>query len=172
MDFMRVRLECPGLSAAPFLELYAVREGQAGSRLISACATPHLVYTTMLVDRGFVADDVTARPPVEAAETAPIEIVGVLRSPEAGNLLSPPNLVERWFTRDVAGMAVALDSSRAAPVFLMAETSTNPQWEALVPPPIPANIANNHLGYAITWYGLAGALMGVYAAVLIRRWKP
>ena len=36
LDFARIRLTCPGLASAPYLELYSVREGKAGSRLISA----------------------------------------------------------------------------------------------------------------------------------------
>jgi surfeit locus 1 family protein len=31
--------------------------------------------------------------------------------------------------------------------------------------------ANNHLGYAITWYGLAAALAGVFAVWARRRLK-
>ena len=51
----------------------------------------------------------------------------------------------------------------------MAETATNPDWKGLIPAPIPADIANRHLEYALTWYGLAAALLGVYAAMLFRR---
>ena len=35
--FTRVAVDCPGLGAAPFVELYAVRDSGAGVRLISAC---------------------------------------------------------------------------------------------------------------------------------------
>ena len=51
----------------------------------------------------------------------------------------------------------------------MAETASNPEWAALKPAPIPTDIPNNHLSYAITWFGLAAALVGVYAALLWRR---
>jgi surfeit locus 1 family protein len=34
--------------------------------------------------------------------------------------------------------------------------------------PIPTDIPNNHLGYAITWFGLAVALIGFYIATLLR----
>ena len=37
--------------------------------------------------------------------------------------------------------------------------------------PVPADIPNRHLEYAITWFGLAAALVAVYAAMLWRRWK-
>ncbi len=35
-DFVRVAADCPGLNSAEWVELYALREGQAGVRLISA----------------------------------------------------------------------------------------------------------------------------------------
>lgn len=168
-DFTRVRVVCPGLAKAPFLELYSVRDGDAGSRLISACVLDG--GGSILVDRGFVVDTVSARPPVDAAAAAPVEVVGVLRKPELGNSFTPPNTRQRWYTRDIAAMAAALEAPRPAPLFLMAETATNPEWPALVPAPIPADIPNRHLEYALTWYGLAAALLGVYAAMLFKRRK-
>jgi surfeit locus 1 family protein len=167
-DFTRVTATCPGLASAPFLELYSIRGGQAGSRLISACRVESAHYRTVLVDRGFVADTISARPPVEASQ-APVAVTGILRTPEPGNAFSAPNRPERWFTRDAAGMAAALKAPEPAPLFLMAETSSNPEWKALVPAPIPTDIPNRHLEYALTWYGLAAALLGVYAAMLFRR---
>jgi surfeit locus 1 family protein len=68
-------------------------------------------------------------------------------------------------------MAQRLGAGTAAPVFLFAETATNPAWKALIPAPVPADIPNRHLEYALTWFGLAGALLAVYAAMLWRRWK-
>ena len=168
-DFTRVRAICPGLAKAPFVELYTLRDGQAGVRLMSACRIDGSSYGVVLVDRGYVADTLSARPPVDAADTTSVELVGVLREPEAGNRFSPPNTPQRWYTRDVAGMAAALRAPRPAPLVIMAETATNPDWKGLIPAPIPADIANRHLEYALTWYGLAAALLGVYAAMLFRR---
>ena len=169
LDFTRVTVTCPGLATAAFVELYTLRGGQAGVRLISACRLDGAVYASVLVDRGYVADTVSARPPVGAGDTTPLDLVGVLRAPEPGNAFSPPNTPQRWYVRDVAGMAAALQAPRPAPLVLMAETATNPEWRGLVPAPIPADIANRHLEYALTWYGLAAALLGVYAAMLFRR---
>lgn len=171
VDFTRVAAECPGLAAAPYLELYGLREGQAGSRLISACTVEGGPYRTILVDRGFVADTISARPPVDAADRKPLTVTGVLRSPDKASAFSPPNRPDRWFTRDAAAMAQALKARAPAPVFLMAETPTNPEWKALTPAPVPAEIPNRHLEYALTWYGLAAALAGVYAAMLLKRRK-
>ena len=173
VGFTRVAVDCPGLGAAPWLELYGLRAGQVGSRLVSACRLGHGRYDAILVDRGFVGDTVSARPPVDAASRAPFRLVGVLRAPEPANFVTPANQVaaNRWYSRDVPAMARALGARRPAPVFLMAEASTHPQWRALVPAPLPVEIPNRHLEYALTWFGLAGALLAVYAAVLWRRWK-
>jgi surfeit locus 1 family protein len=128
-------------------------------------------FRTVLVDRGFVADSVSARPPVDAASAAPVSLVGVLRVPERGNFVTPKNLPGRWYTRDAAAMARQLQAPSPAPLFLMAETPTNPEWKALVPAPLPVDIPNNHFDYALTWFGLAAALACVYVADLFRRRK-
>jgi len=65
-------------------------------------------------------------------------------------------------------MAAALHAARPAPVTLMLERPA-PEGGLPRPAPVPTNIPNNHLGYAITWFGLAAALVGVYLAMLFRR---
>lgn len=173
LDFTRIRIDCPGLATAPYLELFSVRDGQAGARLVSACRVDSARYKTILVDRGFVADTISARPPVNVSNTAAVVITGVLRVPEKGNSFSPPNdpAGNKWYVRDTAAMAAALKADAPAPLVLMAETSSNPEWKALDPAPLPADIPNRHLEYALTWYGLAASLVGVYLAMLWRRRK-
>jgi surfeit locus 1 family protein len=171
--FTRVVVDCPGLGQAPFLELFSVREGGAGMRLISACKVSSGRYDSVLVDRGFVSDQVSARPAVDATSTARIHMTGVLRVPDKATFVTPKNelAANRWYSRDVPAMAKALGVRAPAPLFLMAETSTNPEWKALDPQPLPAEIPNRHLEYALTWFGLAAALACVYAATLWKRWK-
>ncbi len=173
LEYARARVICPGLAAAPYLEVYGVRGGQAGVRLVSACPLPGAPYGSILVDRGFVADTISARPPVDPMAATPVEVVGVFRAPEKPSFVTPPNdpAANHWYSRDIAAMAAQLKAPAPAPLFLMAETATNPEWKALVPAPLPAEITNRHLEYALTWFGLAAALVGVYAAVLWRRWK-
>ena len=171
--FSRVRATCTGLARAPFLQLYAIKDGEAGVRLISACRLAEGPYGAVLVDRGFVPDTVSARPNVEPADPTPVEVVGVLRAPDRATFVTPANQVDanQWYSRDVAAMARTLSAERPAPLFLMAETSTNPEWKALDPAALPTDIPNRHLEYALTWFGLAAALVGVYAAVLLKRRK-
>ena len=35
----------------------------------------------------------------------------------------------------------------------------------------PAAFSNNHLGYALTWFGLALGLFGVAGAMVLRRFR-
>lgn len=170
-DFTRVTLSCPGLATAPFVEMYGIIQGQAGARLISACEVGSARYRTVLVDRGFVPDTIAARPPVDPAAKAPMTVTGVLRKPERGNLFTPASKPDRWYLRDAAGMARQLQAPAPAPYFLMAETVTNPQFTALTPAPLPTDIPNRHFEYALTWFGLAAALAGVYAAALFKRMR-
>jgi surfeit locus 1 family protein len=173
LDFTRVTAVCPGLASAPFVELYALRDGEAGSRLISACPVTSGGYGSILVDRGFVADTISARPQIDPAAQAPITVTGVLRAPEPRNFAAPPDDPgrRRFFTRDVAAIAAVLAAPKPAPVFLFAETPTNPEWPALAPAPLPADIPNRHMEYALTWFGLAATLACIYAAMLWRRLK-
>lgn len=172
-DYSRVEVDCPGLGSAPFLEIYSVRSEQAGQRLVSACKVTGGGYGSILVDRGYVPDTVTARPAIDPKAMAPIHMVGVLRSPDRPSFVTPRNDIvgNRWYWRDLPAMARTLKVARPAPVMLMAETSSNPEMKALNPAPLPADIPNRHLEYAMTWFGLAAALAGVYAASLWKRWK-
>jgi surfeit locus 1 family protein len=166
LDYVRVRAVCPGLRDGPFVELYAVVDGQAGTRLISACPLPGGPYGSVLVDRGFVADTISWRPAgVPGGE--PMEVVGVLQRPVAAAAVAAKDdpAHRRFYARAVAPMAEVLGAERPAPVFLMAETPSAAS-AALKPMPLPVNLPNRHLEYAVTWFGLAAALVGVYAAML------
>ena len=167
-EFRRVILTCRGLSAAPYVELQSIENSDAGVRLISACAVEG--GPTLLVDRGFVAAEVSARPPVNAADTMPVVITGVLRRSPPPSALTPPPAGAHFYGRDAEAMARALKvEGRVSPFTVFATTSTNPDWQALKPSAPPAAFTNNHLGYALTWFGLAAALIAFYAVLLRRR---
>src|SRR6478735_8743364 len=40
-EFRSVIIDCPGLATAPFVEMHTIENGEAGVRLISACALPN-----------------------------------------------------------------------------------------------------------------------------------
>lgn len=166
-EFRKVLVDCPGLATAPWVELQTIHEGQAGVRLISACR-PSDFPAEFLIDRGFVADGISARPPV-AASTAPFRVTAELREVPPPGPMALPVDKGRFFARDTPAMARALGVADPDPNTLFALTSSNPEWRALQPSAPPAAFSNNHLGYALTWFGLALALAVFYVVLLRRR---
>ncbi len=167
-EFRRVVLTCRGLSAAPWVELQSVEAGDAGVRLVSACAVEG--QPTLLVDRGFVSAEISARPSVSAADTMPVVVTGVLRRAPAPGAMTPPPAEGRFYGRDAEAMARALKvEGPVSPFTVFALTSSNPDLAALKPSAPPAAFTNNHLGYALTWFGLAAALIAFYVVLLRRR---
>lgn len=167
--FRKVAVNCPGLATAPYVELQTIHDGEPVVRLISACR-PDGFPAVFLVDRGFVAGTISARPPV-AASTAPFPLVAEVRETPPPGPMALPVDKGRFFARDTAGMAQALGVADPDPNTLFALTSSNPEWQALQPSAPPAAFSNNHLGYALTWFGLALALVGFYIVLLRKTLK-
>lgn len=170
LDFVRVSFGCPDLEQRPLLRLFAVHDGAPGYRLITACPISAAGYSSILVDRGFAPQDgaQAAMQPGRAALPGPV--TGVLRQGDRPTFVTPANRIAQnlWYSRDVPAMAGQLHASRPVPVYLMVETPA-PAGPGPIPAPVPADIPNRHLEYALTWFGLAAALIGVYAAMLLRR---
>ena len=174
IQFRRVIVDCPGLSTAAFVELQSIQDGEPGVRLISACplVKPQSgadLPDVVLVDRGFVSAEVSARPPVSpSADVTRIE--GMLRDTPPVGAMAVAAEGSHFYARDNAAMARALNvTGHVAPQTLYAVTSSNPEWSALHAVAPPAAFSNNHLGYALTWFGLAIALVGFYIAMVRRR---
>jgi surfeit locus 1 family protein len=166
VDYTHVVFACPGLETAPSVRLYAVTEEGVGDRIISACPLPAGgAYRSVLVDRGFLAEGQPLAPP---SRPAPLQtpLVGVLLKGVKSGM--PRAAGGEFFSRDVVAIAAALGAPAPAPVFFMLE-SPAPRGPGPRPAPVPTNIPNNHLGYALTWFGLAAALIGVYVASLRSR---
>jgi surfeit locus 1 family protein len=167
VDFVRVQFSCPTLQQTPTLALYTLLQGQMGFRVITACPIASGPYRSLLVDRGFAPGE--HPPPVPVGPPVAGPVVGVLRRPETTSFITPVNIPARgdWRHRDIAAMAAALNAPAPAPVFLMLETPAAAP-PGPTPAAIPTDIPNNHLGYALTWFGLAAGLVGVYVAGLRR----
>ena len=125
----------------------------------------------VLVDRGYVPPE--RKDPATRSAGAPhgsVDIVGVLRWPETRGAFTPPDdpKTNVWFLRDPQAMAAAHRWGSIAPFYV--------EQESPVPPggfPKPGKLAvalpDNHLQYALTWFGLALALACVYGVWIARR---
>ncbi len=145
--------------------------------------TGYYVYTPLqladgrflFVNRGFV--------PFEAKEpemrkqgqlTGEQTVIGLARARlvEKPSSIVPDNDVAKniFYWKDLAVMAssTGIPADRLVPFFVDAGDALNPKGL-----PIGAvtqfDLPNNHLQYAITWYGLAAALVGVALYALFRR---
>jgi len=166
-DYAHVILDCPTLTTTPVVRLYSVSDDGPARRAITACPIAAGPYRSILVDRGFLkGGELTA--PAAAAPTGPI--VGLLQKPEKTSPFAPVHTSagQDWYSRDIAGMAKELSAERPAPLILLLERPA-PEGGDPAPSATPKTLSNNHLGYALTWYGLAAALAGVYIAFLRRQ---
>jgi surfeit locus 1 family protein len=173
VDYTRVSLDCPDVETRPALRLYSVYQGLMGYRLVTACPLTGQPYRSVLVDRGFVGQQGVDPPRPIPGRPIAQPVVGVLRKPDPRTMVTPANQPAQnlWYWRDAPAMASALGLGAPAPDFLMLE-SPAPETGEPRPAPLPLDIPNNHLGYAITWFGLAAALVGVYLAMLLRKAPP
>lgn len=126
--------------------LVSVKQVGPGYRIIAPYLTDD--GRRILVDRGFIpTEDKTA-----TRTLGPMEISGNLHWPDEIDGYTPdPDIDENiWFARDVSMLADALGTQ---PILLIARSETDP---GIMPLPVDtAGIPNDHLQYAVTWYGLA-----------------
>lgn len=121
---------------------------------------------TVLVNRGFVPEP-KRQPETRAEGQIPgeVEVTGLLRGPEEGNPFTPEPDPERklFFRRDAVEIAAAYGLKGVAPFTVDADARPNAGG---LPQGGETRIAfpNRHLEYALTWYGLAAGLLGVFAA--------
>jgi surfeit locus 1 family protein len=120
----------------------------------------------VVVNRGFVPE-ANKDPASRAAGlvTGPVEIVGVLRWPERAGWFTPAGdpAANLWFARDPLAIAAAKGWGDVAPFYVEQEAPT-PPGGLPTPGKLVVNLPNNHLQYALTWFGLAAVLAGVFAA--------
>ena len=115
----------------------------------------------VVVNRGFVPEG-KQNPDTrkEGRPSGTADIVGVMRWPEQRGQFTPADEPQKslWFARDPAAMAKAKNWGNVAPFYV--------DQEAPLPPgglpkagPLKASLPNNHLQYAVTWYGLAAVIL-------------
>jgi surfeit locus 1 family protein len=123
----------------------------------------------LLVDRGWVP--LERAQPIDRPE-GPVSVTGYIRPGEtAGSVAARDDLAgRRFYTFDPAVIGQALELPAVAPFALvaLAPPGTPPASLPAAARAIPRP-NNPHLGYAITWYGLAVALVGVFIAFAWRR---
>ena len=131
----------------------------------------------VFVNRGFVPSELRDPAKRDAGQVAgEVEIVGLVRGPEKPRTFTPENNVADniWYWRDLDGMAVSVfgqEAPRLIPFFIDAEAESSVSGAWPKGGVTRLELPNRHLEYAITWYGLAAALIAVFAAFAVSRWR-
>ncbi len=114
----------------------------------------------ILIDRGFVPEEARGAP----RPAKPARVTGNLNWPDDMTSATPPYdaKADLWFGRDVAGIAARL---KTLPILVVARDDTGDAIQAV---PVTAVFRNNHLGYAIQWFGLAAVWAGMTVLYLWR----
>jgi surfeit locus 1 family protein len=127
----------------------------------------------VIVDRGFVPTDRAAKAARPQSQIAgEVTITGLMRPPQTRNVFTPADdpVHNLYFTRDPAAIAAHFRLARVAPFVI-------DQEKAAIPGGWPEGgatigvIPNNHLEYALTWFGAAVGLWIVFGVHLAKVWQ-
>jgi surfeit locus 1 family protein len=130
----------------------------------------------VFINRGFVPDEL--RDPAKRKQgqvAGDVTVVGLARAKltQKPSFMVPDNDTARnlffWKDMDTMASSTGLDKASVLPFFVDAGAAANPGGYP-IGGVTQIDLPNNHLSYAVTWYGLAAALV-VIAALATRR-KP
>ena len=115
----------------------------------------------IMVDRGFVPESEKKL----SRSQGKVKIVGNLLWPNETDGFTPDPDVKKnmWFARDLEKMSNHLKTDAVLIVMRQSEPIGKP-----VPQKIGVHIANDHLGYAITWFSLAVVWFGMTILLVYR----
>jgi surfeit locus 1 family protein len=153
----------------PDLRKIGAFNGSAGYELIAPFLTTD--NTVILVDRGAIPMEASPDQ-IRAASKQAQTITGILRAHNKGQgTFDGENneTTNQWVWWDIPAMLGVVPIPPDAKVSnlilqLLPDEATQPPIAAAP----KAELRNNHMGYAVTWFGLAASLLGV-SAVFLRR---
>jgi surfeit locus 1 family protein len=131
---------------------------------------------TVLINRGFVPADRKDRASRDAGEAdGETSVTGLIRmtEPKGAFLRGNDISADRWYSRDVDAIAIKRGLDNYAPYFIDADAAPNPGGYPIGGLTV-VDFPNNHLVYALTWFGLALMVLGASVrfaveAIRIRR---
>ncbi len=172
MAYVPVRLEgrfLHGQERHYFLPL----GGQVGWHVLTPFALKR--GGVVFVDRGFVPQGLKeqkSRP--EGLPDGELKIEGLVRLFETKGWFTPDNqpLTNEWYWRDGAALYESLPAYKGARYEVMVDARKSAQFGTWPKAGVTrVKFQDKHLGYALTWYGLALALIGVFCAFVFARLK-
>lgn len=161
-NYRPVRVEGVFEPAQTFV-LSAVKGQGPGFRVIGAFRTDE--GRVILVDRGFLPE--AQRASLPAPDATPQTLIGNLQWPDDADSFTPGHDAARdlFFARDVAPLAEHLGTEPA----MLVLRASNPPHPVIQPMPVDGvSIPDNHFGYAVQWFLMALAWVGMTVFFLWR----
>ncbi len=160
------RVTAQGTLAGTPTALYGVdvQENHLGAQLVERL--DRTGAPPLIVVLGWVPTDMGHA----VAVSGPATITGYIRLPDQPNWLSAADdpASRHFYTLNPKTIGAALGAPDAAPFTLIALGKPG-AWGQPVPAEALPRPVNNHLNYALTWFGLAASLAGVFGAWVARR---
>lgn len=115
---------------------------------------------TVLINRGFVPSEQDVHQALKVGNDT-TTVTGLLRitEPGGGFLRKNDPAADRWYSRDVGAIALSRGIKDIAPYFIDADAAADARAFPVGGLTV-ISFPNNHLIYAITWFGLAIMLLG------------
>lgn len=161
-DWRSAALPVCQVGAGRVINMHSEVDGAPGYRVLTACPVGD---KAMLVDLGFAKDKLAVMP-----ET--IMPVGRLRPFEKSGPFTLVNRIAEndWYWRSASEMGPRLNASLRADYFLVLDLkASHADIPGLSQGPLTAPLSNRHFEYALTWFGLGWALLGVFGSVVYQR---
>jgi surfeit locus 1 family protein len=168
-QYRRVALDGIFVNAAESYLFTTAAGGDAVYHVLTPFRT--VKHRLVMVDRGEVPKEKLSPATRKAGEIGGYtHLTGIWRMPEGTGFFTPaPDLARHiWYARDLWGMANANHLALTAGAVIEADATPNPGGWPLGGQTV-VDLPNNHLSYAMTWFGLAAGLTGVYLAYHISK---
>jgi len=160
-DWRSAKLPICVIPADHLIYMHSEVSGTPGFRILTACSG-------LLVDLGF------SEAKLSDWQSVTILPEGRLRPFEKSGTLTPVNrpLDHDWYWRSAGEMGSALKVRVRDDFFLVLDLKlSHTNIHGLSQGPLTAPLPNRHFEYALTWFGLGWALLGVFGSVIYQRYK-
>jgi surfeit locus 1 family protein len=168
-EYTRITARGRYLPSQPLRRMASIN-GSPGYELLQPFLSADGVF--VLVDRGTVSVE-DSDPAIAATTDKDVTITGLVRLHNKGRGSFDGNNDDKgnlWVWWDIPAMLAASQppaNAQQAPFILQLVPSPELPSKPFVAAP-KVELSNNHLGYAITWFGLAAALVGVTGVYVFR----
>jgi surfeit locus 1 family protein len=158
-EYAKVKMQGQYVSDAPVRRLFRSFNGVSGFRYLQLFEASD--GTLIFVDRGFAPRDQA----ISSTPSEDVSLQGYLHPANRKGWLTPAPELENniWYWRDTKAMAPKdIDTERFNDAFVidLEVSDSTAKWPIAVGS--PEDPVNNHFDYALTWFGLALALLVIY----------